>query len=53
MTKSMIHYRGESMEQVEKTERHSLLLVLFWAYVLVPLGWGVYQTFKKASALFQ
>lgn len=31
---------------------HRVLLVLFWAYVLIPLGWGVYQTFKKAMALF-
>ena len=35
-----------------KTENHAVLLVLFWAYVLIPLGWGVYQTFKKAMALF-
>ncbi len=36
----------------EKTERHTLLLVVFWAYVLIPLGWGVFQTFRKAMALF-
>jgi hypothetical protein len=35
-----------------KNENHGVLLVLFWAYVLIPLGWGVYQTFKKAMALF-
>lgn len=34
------------------SERHGLLLVLFWAYVLIPLGWGVFETFKKALALF-
>lgn len=34
------------------SENHAVLLVLFWAYVLIPLGWGVYQTFKKALALF-
>jgi hypothetical protein len=33
-------------------ENHAVLLVLFWAYVLIPLAWGVYQTFKKALALF-
>lgn len=38
--------------QTVKNERHGVLLVLFWAYVLIPLGWGVYQTFKKAMALF-
>lgn len=35
-----------------KNENHGVLLVLFWAYVLIPLGWGVFQTFKKALALF-
>lgn len=40
------------MEKTEKQETHSVLLVLFWAYVLIPLGWGVYQTFNKALALF-
>jgi hypothetical protein len=37
----------------QEVESHPLLLVLFWAYVLIPLGWGVFQTFKKALALFQ
>lgn len=36
----------------ESSESHAVLLVLFWAYVLIPLGWGVYQTFRKALALF-
>lgn len=40
------------MEHTEKTERHTLLLICFWAYVLIPLGWGVFQTLKKALALF-
>ena len=33
-------------------ENHAVLLVLNWAYVHIPLGWGVYQTFKKALAIF-
>jgi len=33
-------------------EKHVLMLVLFWAYVLIPLAWGVTQTIKKAMALF-
>lgn len=41
---------GGNME--DRNENHAVLLVLFWAYVLIPLGWGVYQTFKKALALF-
>ena len=40
------------MEKTEKQQNHALLLVLFWAYVLIPLAWGVFQTFKKALALF-
>lgn len=41
------------MDTCDKNENHLVLLVLFWAYVLIPLGWGVFQTFKKALALFQ
>lgn len=29
-----------------------LLLLLFWLYVSVPLGWGVWSTIEKAMALF-
>jgi hypothetical protein len=28
-------------------------LFVAWAFVLVPLGWGVLQTLKKAWVLFQ
>jgi hypothetical protein len=27
-------------------------VLLFWCYVLVPLGWGVSATVKKAMTLF-
>lgn len=27
-------------------------VVLFWAYVAIPLAWGVWSTLKKAMALF-
>ncbi|SAL15872.1 hypothetical protein AWB73_00760 [Caballeronia turbans] len=29
------------------------LLLLFWAYVLIPLGWGVTNTLTQAIKLFQ
>ena len=29
------------------------LLVLFWAYVLIPLAWGVTNTLTQAIKLFQ
>ncbi|OIQ87254.1 hypothetical protein GALL_309020 [mine drainage metagenome] len=40
------------MDEKSATENHVVLLLLFWAYVLIPLGWGVFQTLKKALALF-
>lgn len=45
---------GDYMETTDlhKSERHGLLLILFWAYVLIPLGWGVFETFKKVLVLF-
>lgn len=39
-------------DQPQGNENHAVLLVLFWAYVLIPMGWGVYETLKKAMALF-
>lgn len=30
-----------------------VLMLLFWTYVLIPLAWGVFNTCKKAMALFQ
>ncbi|HYQ03123.1 MAG TPA: hypothetical protein VER96_30830 [Polyangiaceae bacterium] len=30
----------------------TVALVLGWLAVVIPLGWGVVQTFKKALALF-
>lgn len=40
------------MSDQQQTNSHPILLVLFWAYVLIPLSWGVFQTLKKAMALF-
>ncbi|MGZ8214847.1 MAG: MFS transporter small subunit [Methylosarcina sp.] len=31
---------------------HPILLLLFWLYVALPLGWGVWSTLKKALVLF-
>jgi hypothetical protein len=31
---------------------HPVRLLLFWLYVAVPLGWGIWSTLKKALALF-
>lgn len=41
------------MQAESPTPKTSLLsLILFWAYVLIPLLWGVSSTLKKAMALF-
>ncbi len=31
---------------------NSVRLVIFWALVLAPLGWGVYHTMMSAMSLF-
>lgn len=28
------------------------IVMLFWAYVIIPLAWGVSSTMQKAMALF-
>jgi len=38
------------MDHQSKTS--TLALVVFWLYVLVPLGWGVSNTLLAASKLF-
>ncbi|MFM9913085.1 MAG: hypothetical protein ACKVN9_06105 [Methylophilaceae bacterium] len=42
------------MTQTEtpKSEKHWFLLIVFWVYVLIPLGWGISQTLNKAMKLF-
>jgi hypothetical protein len=28
------------------------VMLVFWAYVLIPLAWGVYNTLSQAAKLF-
>jgi hypothetical protein len=28
------------------------VMLVFWAYVLIPLAWGVYNTISQAAKLF-
>jgi hypothetical protein len=30
-----------------------IALIVFWAYVGIPLLWGIYSTLSKAAGLFQ
>jgi hypothetical protein len=34
-------------------ERLSVRVIVSWLVVLIPLAWGVYETFKRVMALFQ
>jgi hypothetical protein len=36
----------------EQTSSSLLLAVVLWAFVLIPLTWGVYQTLTGVVALF-
>jgi len=31
---------------------HPAILAVSWLFVSLPLGWGIYETLKKALALF-
>jgi len=36
----------------ENTQTNPLVLAVFWLYVILPLGWGIFNTLKAASKLF-
>lgn len=45
------------MSENQQQETHPLsnnkaLMVLFWAYVAIPLIWAIYRTFGNIAALF-
>ncbi|WP_116136329.1 MFS transporter small subunit [Trinickia diaoshuihuensis] len=42
------------MQNDSQTTRQtsSARLILFWAYVLIPLAWGVVNTLRQAMKLF-
>lgn len=41
------------METHEGASSNKLLLLVFWAYVLIPLAWGVTNTLTQAVKLFK
>ena len=43
-------------DRIETQQEHPSnkgLLLVFWAYVLIPLAWGVTNTLSQAVKLFQ
>ncbi len=38
--------------QNDHTLTRTLLLIVFWAYALIPLGAGIWSTLGKAMSLF-
>jgi hypothetical protein len=45
-------YTGDTTVQDDRTFGKTLLLLAFWAYVLIPLGAGIWSTLGKAMKLF-
>lgn len=41
------------VESEATSPKEWLLLILFWSYVLIPLGWGIKFTVEKAMMLFR
>lgn len=41
------------VESKAASPKEWLLLILFWSYVLIPLGWGIKSTVEKAMLLFR
>ena len=52
MTETNSPLGDRAAPQASVPANHSVALVLGWLAVLLPLGWGVAQTIKKALALF-
>jgi len=43
--------QGRSQEH-HPASNNTALIVLFWAYVSIPLIWALYRTFGNIAALF-
>jgi len=41
---------NSTQEAVKKT--NPIVVVFFWVYVAIPLGWGIYNTLLKTADLF-
>lgn len=37
----------------DDSKRSRLTLIIAWVIVLIPLGWGIYQSVVKSLPLFQ
>ncbi|KXU82029.1 oxalate:formate antiporter [Caballeronia megalochromosomata] len=44
---------NDRIDTQEANSSNKGLLVLFWAYVLIPLAWGVTNTLTQAIKLFR
>ena len=43
----------DSYEPATPGMNNTLLLILSWLWVAVPLGWGVWETLRSSSALWR
>lgn len=54
-TNERAQYRVPPTAALNEANKHASskpLLVVFWAYVTIPLAWGVINTLLQASKLF-
>lgn len=50
----MSNAEAGSVNRAEQTAGNStLVLIVSWLWVGLPLAWGIYQTFLKSLALFK
>lgn len=40
-------------ERGDQAKSYTLRLVILWALVTIPLGWGLWQTILKTTQLFK
>lgn len=43
---------NDRSQETHNLSNNKVLMVLFWAYVTIPLVWAIYRTFGNIAALF-
>ena len=43
---------NDQSQETHDLSNNTVLMVLFWAYVTIPLIWAIYRTFGNIAALF-
>lgn len=43
---------NDQQQETHPASNNTALVILFWAYVAIPLVWAIYRTFGNIVALF-